>query len=114
MNPDRQGLPVPTLFSVVDDRSAAAYQVHRCLCGEDVERALRFLLNDMALKDEAGRALQGIPDALCLDDGRMAKSSVFNTVLERLDARVTTHVPAVRAGARRSGPRVKWSAPFAR
>jgi hypothetical protein len=31
------------LFSVVDDRSGVAYQEYRCVYGEDVEAALRFL-----------------------------------------------------------------------
>ena len=60
IDPDRKGLPVPMLFSVVDDRSGAAYQEYRCVYGEDVESGLRFLFNAMAPKDEAGQALQGI------------------------------------------------------
>ena len=36
------------LFSVVDDRSGVAYQEYRCVYGEDVEAALRFLFNAMA------------------------------------------------------------------
>jgi hypothetical protein len=31
------------LFGVVDDRSGVAYQEYRCVYGEDVEAALRFL-----------------------------------------------------------------------
>ena len=31
IDPDRKGLPVPMLFSVVDDRSGAAYQEYRCV-----------------------------------------------------------------------------------
>ena len=100
IDPDRKGLPVPMLFSVVDDRSGAAYQEYRCVYGEDVESGLRFLFNAMAPKDEAGQALQGIPEALYLDNGPIAKSSVFNTVMERLGVRVMTHVPAGRDGRR--------------
>ena len=48
IDPDRKGLPVPMLFSVVDDRSGAAYQEYRCVYGEDVESGLRFLFNAMA------------------------------------------------------------------
>ena len=100
IDPDRKGLPVPMLFSVVDDRSGAAYQEYRCVYGEDVESGLRFLFNAMAPKDEAGQALQGIPEALYLDNGPIAKSGVFNTVMERLGVRVMTHVPAGRDGRR--------------
>ena len=88
------------LFSVVDDRGGAAYQEYRCVYGEDVESGLRFLFNAMAPKDESGQALQGIPEALYLDNGPVAKSGVFNTVMERLGVRVMTHVPAGRDGRR--------------
>ena len=100
IDPDRKGLPVPMLFSVVDDRSGAAYQEYRCVYGEDAESGLRFLFNAMAPKDETGQALQGIPEALYLDNGPIAKSGVFNTVMERLGVRVMTHVPAGRDGRR--------------
>ena len=100
IDPDRKGLPVPMLFSVVDDRSGAAYQEYRCVYGEDVESGLRFLFNAMAPKDEGEQALQGIPEALYLDNGPIAKSGVFNTVMERLGVRVMTHVPAGRDGRR--------------
>ena len=100
IDPDRKGLPVPMLFSVVDDRSGAAYQEYRCIYGEDVESGLRFLFNAMAPKDESGQALQGIPEALYLDNGPIAKSGVFNTVMERLGVRVMTHMPAGRDGRR--------------
>ena len=100
IDPDRKGLPVPMLFSVVDDRSGAAYQEYRCVYGEDAESGLRFLFNAMAPKDEADQALQGIPEALYLDNGPIAKSGVFNTVMERLGVRVMTHVPAGRDGRR--------------
>ena len=100
IDPDRKGLPVPMLFSVVDDRSGAAYQEYRCVYGEDVESGLRFLFNAMAPKDEAGQALQGIPEALYLDNGPIAKSGVFNAVMECLGVRVMTHVPAGRDGRR--------------
>ena len=89
------------LFSVVDDRSGAAYQEYRCVYGEDVESGLRFLFNAMAPKDdEEGPALQDIPKALYLDNGPLAKSGVFHTVMERLGVRVMTHVPAGRDGRR--------------
>ena len=101
IDPERKGRPVPMLFSVVDDRSGAAYQEYRCVYGEDVESGLRFLFNAMAPKDEEdGPALQGIPEALYLDNGPIAKSGVFHTVMERLGVRVMTHVPAGRDGRR--------------
>ena len=49
------------LFSVVDDRSGVAYQEYRCVYGEDVEAALRFLFNAMAPKQIDGFLFQGIP-----------------------------------------------------
>ena len=67
------------LFSVVDDRSGAAYQEYRCVYGEDVESGLRFLFNAMAPKDETGQALQGIPEALYLDNGPIAKRAASST-----------------------------------
>ena len=101
IDPERKGRPVPMLFSVVDDRSGAAYQEYRCAYGEDVESGLRFLFNAMAPKDdEEGPALQGIPEAVYLDNGPIAKSGVFHTVMERLGVRVMTHVPAGRDGRR--------------
>ena len=100
IDPSRKGLPVPMLFSVVDDRSGAAYQEYRCVYGEDVESGLRFLFNAMAPKENAGQTLKGIPEALYLDNGPIAKSGVFNTVMERLGVRVMTHVPADRDGRR--------------
>ena len=100
IDPERKGRPVPMLFSVVDDRRGAAYQEYRCVYGEDVESGPRFLFNAMAPKDDEGQALQGIPEALYLDNGPIAKSGVFHTVPERLGVRVMTHVPAGRDGRR--------------
>ncbi len=40
-----RGTPTLMLYSVVDDRSGVAYQEYRCVYGEDVEAALRFLFN---------------------------------------------------------------------
>ena len=101
IDPDSKGRSVPMLFSVVDDRSGAAYQEYRCVYGEDVESGLRFLFNAMAPKDdEEGPALQGIPEAVYVDNGPIAKGGVFHTVMERLGVRVMTHVPAGRDGRR--------------
>ena len=93
------------LYSVVDDRSGVCYQEYRCVYGEDVEAALRFLFNAMAPKPEAGFAFQGIPEALYLDNGPIAKSRVFNAVMDRLGVRVMTHLPAGKDGTRRCGRR---------
>ena len=82
---DRQGAPTLMLFSVVDDRSGVAYQEYRCVYGEDVETALRFLFNAMAPKQsetgDEGDPFQGIPTAICLDNGPVAKSAVFKRVM---------------------------------
>jgi hypothetical protein len=56
-----KGAPTLMLFSVVDDRSGVAYQEYRCVYGEDVEAALRFLFNAMAPKLIDGFLFQGIP-----------------------------------------------------
>ncbi|EHS51712.1 transposase, partial [Rhizobium sp. PDO1-076] len=40
-----RGRPSLMLFSVVDDRSGAAYDEYRGVYGEDAESALRFLFN---------------------------------------------------------------------
>ena len=70
-----RGPPTLMLFSVVDDRSGVAYQEYRCVYGEDVAAALRFLFNAMAPKEEAGLVLQGIPAMIYLDNGPVAKSA---------------------------------------
>jgi len=97
---NRKGAPTPMLFSVVDDRSGACYQEYRCVYGEDAESGLRFLFNAMAPKEGGGPALQGIPEALYLDNGPIAKSGIFNTVMDRLGVRVMTHAPAGSDGRR--------------
>ena len=49
---DRSGAPTLMLFSLVDDRSGVAYQEYRCVYGEDVEAALRFLFAAMSMPVE--------------------------------------------------------------
>src|SRR6188768_3443048 len=71
-----------------------------CVYGEDVEAALRFLFNAMAPKPEEGFAFQGIPEALYLDNGPIAKSRVFHGVMEHLGVRVMTHMPTGKDGRR--------------
>lgn len=101
---DRPGAPTLMLFSVVDDRSGVAYQEYRCVYGEDVERALRFLFNAMTGKEAAepggGDPFQGIPAALYLDNGPVAKSAVFKRVMESLGVEVIAHMPAGSDGRR--------------
>jgi hypothetical protein len=95
-----RGAPTLMLYSVVDDRSGVCYQEYRCVYGEDVEAALRFLFAAMAPKPEEGFAFQGIPEALYLDNGPIARSRVFNDVMEHLGVRVMTHLPAGKDGRR--------------
>ena len=107
IDPNRKGLPVPMLFSVVDDRSGAAYQEYRCVYGEDVESGLRFLFNAMAAKDDEEPVLQGIPDALYLDNGPIAKSGVFNTVMERLGV-IGRFVPRITVTTKNDPHSMRW------
>ena len=76
------------LFSVVDDRSGVAYLEYRCVYGEDVEAALRFLFNAMSPKPDSADPFQGIPARLYLDNGPVAKSAVFRRVMESLGVEV--------------------------
>jgi hypothetical protein len=97
---DRPGAPSLMLFSVVDDRSGVAYQEYRCVYGEDVEAALKFMFNAMAPKANDGNPLQGIPSTLHLDNGPVAKSAVFKRVMESLGVAVIPHMPAGSDGRR--------------
>ena len=97
---DRTGAPTLMLFSVVDDRSGVAYQEYRCVYGEDAETALRFLFNAMSRKTEEDDPFQGIPAAIYLDNGPVAKSAVFKRVMESLGVEVMTHMPAGSDGRR--------------
>ena len=54
----------------------------------------------MAPKPEEGFAFQGIPEALYLDNGPIAKSRVFHGVMEHLGVRVMTHMPTGKDGRR--------------
>ena len=99
LRPDRAA-PTLMLFSVVDDRSGVAYQEYRCVYGEDVEAALRFLFNAMAVKTIAGFPFQGIPQMIYTDNGPIAKSRVFQQVMQYLNVEVQTHLPAGKDGRR--------------
>jgi hypothetical protein len=95
-----RGPPTLMLFSAVDDRSGVAYQEYRCVYGEDVAAALRFLFNAMVPKDEPGLVLQGIPAMLYLDNGPVAKSATFRRVMAQLGIDVHTHMPRGSDGRR--------------
>jgi hypothetical protein len=96
-----RGAPTLMLYSIVDDRSGAVYQEYRCVYGEDAESALRFLYNAMASKaGDSGLVLQGIPDAIYLDNGPVAKSRVFKNVMACLGVQVMPHMPAGKDGRR--------------
>lgn len=95
-----RGPPTLMLYSVVDDRSGVAYQEYRCVYGEEAEAALRFLFNAMAPKAEDGFAFQGIPEAIYLDNGPVARARVFQNVMECLGVRVMNHLPAGKDGRR--------------
>lgn len=95
-----KGEPTLALFSVVDDRSGVAYQEYRCIYGEDAESALRFLFNAMSPKSDPAYPFQGRPKTIYLDNGPIAKSRVFQNVMQALDIAWQTHVPAGNDGRR--------------
>ncbi len=95
-----KGEPTLMLFSVVDDRSGVCYQEYRCVYGEDAESALRFLYNAMAPKADANLPFQGRPNMIYLDNGSVAKSRVFQNVMQALDIEWLTHLPAGKDGRR--------------
>jgi hypothetical protein len=100
VDPERGGAPTLMLFSVVDDRSGLAYLEYRCVHGEDVEAALRFLFAAMSPKPESANPLQGIPTRIHLDNGPVAKSGVFKRVMESLGVEAIPHMPAGSDGRR--------------
>src|SRR3984893_1501729 len=95
-----KGAPTLMLFSVVDDRSGVAYQEYRCVYGEDVEAALRFLFNATAPKQLEGFPFHGIPKMIYLDNGPIARSHVFQQVMRYLDIDVRAHLPQGKDGRR--------------
>ncbi len=97
---DRQGKPVLMLYSLVDDRSGVAYQEYHVVFGEDVEAALRFLYRVMAVKETEGFPFQGIPQMIYTDNGPIARSRVFQRVLEYLGIELRTHMPKGKGGRR--------------
>ena len=95
-----KGVPTLMLFSVVDDRSGVNYQEYRCVYGEDTESALRFLFNAMAPKADPACPFQGRPKMIYLDNGPVAKSHVFQNVMQALEIEWKTHIPAGKDGTR--------------
>ncbi len=95
-----KGTPTLMLFSVVDDRSGVSDMEDRCVYGEDAESALRFLLNAMAPKADPAFPFQGRPALMYLDNGPVAKSRVFHTVMLALGIAWHTHVAAGKDGTR--------------
>jgi hypothetical protein len=86
------------LFSVVDDRCGVTYQEYRCVYGEDVCAALRFLFHSGGIKASPDFSMQGIPLMLYLDNGPIARSQVFLRVMRWLGG--------VQSGTRRHGRRI--------
>ena len=95
-----KGHPTLMLYSVVDDRSGAAYQEYHCVYGEDVEAALRFLFAAMAPKPSDDFPFEGRPALLHMDNGPIAKSQVFHQVMRYLGIEVRTHLPQGKGGRR--------------
>ena len=94
------GNPQLMLYSIVDDRSGAAYMEYHCVYGEDVEAGLRFLFNAMSKKSLPGLDLHGIPQMIYTDNGPIARSQVFQKVMGYLGVEVRTHIPAGKDGQR--------------
>ena len=95
-----RGHPLLMLYSVVDDRSGMAYQEYHGVYGEDVEAALRFLFNAMAPKSLDDLPLQGRPRIIYMDNGPIARSLVFNKVMDYLGIEVRRHMPRGSDGRR--------------
>jgi hypothetical protein len=96
-----RGNPTLMLYSIVDERSSVAYQEYRCVYGEDVEGGLRFMFAAMAPKSVDSRlVMQGIPDTIYTDNGPIARSRIFQNVLESLGMKLMTHIPAGKDGRR--------------
>ena len=88
-----KGLPILMLYSVVDDRSGVCYQQYRDVHGEDAGNALRFLFDAMAPKDDPDMPFHGIPNVIYMDNGPIAKSTVFLNVMRFLGIEIKIHMP---------------------
>jgi len=99
---EERGCPTLMLFSVVDDRSGVSYQEYRCVYGEEVGAALRFLFDAMNEKDDERFPFQGIPEMIYTDNGPIARSKVFRQVMGYLGVTVQTHLPQGKDGRRKT------------
>ena len=88
-----KGLPILMLYSVVDDRSGVCYQQYRNVHGEDAGNALRFLFDAMTPKDDPDIPFHGIPNVIYMDNGPIAKSTVFQNVMRFLGIEIKIHMP---------------------
>jgi hypothetical protein len=88
-----KGLPILMLYSIVDDRSGVCYQQYRNVHGEDAGNALRFLFDAMAPKDDPDMPFHGIPNVIYMDNGPIAKSTVFQNVMRFLGIEIKIHMP---------------------
>ena len=88
-----RGHPLLMLYSVVDDRSGAAYQEYHGVYGEDVGAALRFLFNAMSAKNDDRFPFEGIPAMIYMDSGPIGRSQVFHQVMNYLGIEVRVHLP---------------------
>jgi len=95
------GAPKLMILSVVDDRSGVIYPEYYYTHGEDAVTALKFLFNAMAPKKD-GSPFQGIPKGLYLDNGPVAKSTLFKRVMEFLNIEIRTHMPDGKDGRRKT------------
>ncbi len=95
-----RGRPLLMLYSVVDDRSGVAYQEYHGVYGEDVEAALRFLFAAMSPKLVEDFPFQGIPKMIYTDNGPIARSLVFQKVMNYLGVEVRCHMPRGTDGRR--------------
>jgi len=98
----QKGRPILMLYSVVDDRSGVCYQEYRCVYGEDAASALLFLFNAMSAKADPEFPFRGMPDAIYLDNGPIAKSRVFRNVMAYLGIEIKIHEPASKAKRRKA------------
>lgn len=95
-----KGQPTLMLFSVVDDRSGAAYQEYHCAYGEGAEVALQFLFNAMSAKADERFPFSGRPRCLYTDNGPVRQSHVFQRVMSYLEIEVQSHLPRGHDGRR--------------
>lgn len=93
--------PKLMILSVVDDRSGVIYPEYHYTHGEDAVTALKFLFNAMAPKKE-GSPFQGIPKVLYMDNGPVAKSTLFKRVMAFLNVEIRTHLPDGKDGRRKT------------